>query len=105
LQIGRDKVLIATKVGLDWREGRPLRNASKVRIYREIEDSLGRLHADAIDIYQVHWPDPNTPIEETAQALAERQASKICAIGVSNFSTGQMRAFCGLAPLHTAQPP
>jgi aryl-alcohol dehydrogenase-like predicted oxidoreductase len=95
-EIGRDKVLIATKVGLDWREGQPLRNARKVRIHKEIEDSPRRLRTDAIDIYQVHWPDPNTPIEETARALAERQAGKICAIGVSNFSTGQMRAFRGL---------
>src|SRR6266849_4376595 len=105
-EIGRDKVLIATKVGLDWREGQPFRNASKVRIHREIEDSLRRLRTDIIDIYQVHWPDPNTPIEETAQAMAElHRAGKIRAVGVSNFSTGQMRAFRAVAPLHTAQPP
>jgi aryl-alcohol dehydrogenase-like predicted oxidoreductase len=105
-EIGRDKVLIATKVGLDWREGQPFRNASRVRIHKEIEDSLRRLRTDVIDIYQVHWPDPNTPIEETAQAMAElHQASKIRSIGVSNFSTEQMRAFRAVAPLHTAQPP
>jgi aryl-alcohol dehydrogenase-like predicted oxidoreductase len=66
-----------------------------VRIHKEIEDSLRRLLTDAIDIYQVHWPDPNTPIEETAQALAERQAGKICAIGVSNFSTGRCARLAG----------
>jgi len=105
-EIGRDKVLIATKVGLDWREGQPFRNGSRVRIHKEIEDSLRRLRTDVIDIYQVHWPDPNTPIEETAQAMAElHQAGKIRAIGVSNFSTEQMRAFHAVAPLHTAQPP
>jgi aryl-alcohol dehydrogenase-like predicted oxidoreductase len=105
-EIGRDKVLIATKVGLDWREGQPFRNASRVRIHKEIEDSLRRLRTDVIDIYQVHWPDPNTPIEETAQAMAElHRAGKIRAIGVSNFSTEQMRAFRAVAPLHTAQPP
>jgi aryl-alcohol dehydrogenase-like predicted oxidoreductase len=105
-EIGRDKVLIATKVGLEWREGQPFRNASRVRIHKEIEDSLRRLRTDVIDIYQVHWPDPNTPIEETAQAMAElHQAGKIRAIGVSNFSTEQMRAFHAVAPLHTAQPP
>jgi aryl-alcohol dehydrogenase-like predicted oxidoreductase len=54
----------------------------------------------------VHWPDPNTPIEETARAMAElHQAGKIRAIGVSNFSTEQMHAFRAVAPLHTAQPP
>jgi aryl-alcohol dehydrogenase-like predicted oxidoreductase len=105
-EIGRDKVLIATKVGLDWREGQPFRNASSARIHKEIEDSLRRLRTDVIDIYQVHWPDPNTRIEETAQAMAElHQAGKIRAIGVSNFSTEQMRAFRAVAPLHTAQPP
>jgi len=105
-EIGRDKVLIATKVGLDWREGQPFRNASRVRIHKEIADSLRRLRTDVIDIYQVHWPDPNTPIEETAQAMAElHRAGKIRAIGVSNFSTEQMRAFHAVAPLHTAQPP
>jgi aryl-alcohol dehydrogenase-like predicted oxidoreductase len=105
-EIGRDKVLIATKVGLDWREGQPFRSASRVRIYKEIEDSLRRLRTDAIDIYQVHWPDPNTPIEETAQAMAElHQAGKIRAVGISNFSTEQMHAFRAVAPLHAAQPP
>jgi aryl-alcohol dehydrogenase-like predicted oxidoreductase len=88
-EIGRDKVLIATEVGLDWREGQPFR-----KIHKEIEDSLRRLRRYAIN-YQVHWPDPNTPIEETAQALAERQAAKICAIGVSNFSTGRCARFAG----------
>jgi aryl-alcohol dehydrogenase-like predicted oxidoreductase len=105
-EIGRDKVLIATKVGLDWRDGQPFRNASKVRIHKEVEDSLRRLRTDAIDIYQVHWPDPNTPVEETAQAMAElHRAGKIRAIGVSNFSTEQMDTFRAVAPLHTAQPP
>src|SRR5713101_8351913 len=90
-EIGRHKVLIATKVGLDWREGQPFRNASKVRIHREIEDSLRRLRTDVIDIYQVHWPDPNTPVEETADAMATLfEQGKIRAIGVSNFSPAQM---------------
>jgi len=102
----RQNVVIATKVGLDWRDGQPFRNGSKTRIRKEIEDSLRRLQTDVIDIYQVHWPDTNTPIEETAQALAELyRAGKIRAIGVSNFSPAQMYAFRAVAPLHTAQPP
>jgi aryl-alcohol dehydrogenase-like predicted oxidoreductase len=105
-QVGRDKALIATKAGLDWRDDQPFRNASTERIRQEIEDSLRRLRTDVIDIYQVHWPDPNTPVEETARAMAELyQAGKIRAIGVSNFSTEQMRAFNAVAPLHAAQPP
>src|ERR1019366_1185014 len=102
----RQSVVIATKVCLDWRDGQPFRNGSNARIQKEIEDSLRRLRTDVIDIYQVHWPDPATPIEETAQALAElHRAGKIRAIGVSNFSTTQMDAFRAAAPLHTVQPP
>ena len=102
----RDKAVIATKVGLDWKEGKPFRNASRARIQKEIEDSLRRLKTDVIDIYQVHWPDNSTPIAETADALAQLyRAGKIRAIGVSNFSPAQMEAFRKVAPLHTAQPP
>jgi aryl-alcohol dehydrogenase-like predicted oxidoreductase len=102
----RRNVIIATKVALDWKNGKPFRNASKARIAKEIEDSLRRLRTDVIDIYQVHWPDPNTPIAETAEALAALyKAGKIRAIGVSNFDAAQMEAFRAVAPLHTAQPP
>jgi aryl-alcohol dehydrogenase-like predicted oxidoreductase len=102
----RKRVTIATKVGLDWKDGQPFRNASRTRIHKEIEDSLRRLRTDVIDVYQVHWPDPKLPIEETAAAMADLQrAGKIRAIGVSNFSPAQMDAFRKVAPLHTAQPP
>jgi aryl-alcohol dehydrogenase-like predicted oxidoreductase len=106
-EVGRDKALIATKAGLDWGDDHnPFRNASRARIQKEVEDSLRRLGTDVIDIYQVHWPDPRTPIEETAQAMAGlHRAGKVRAIGVSNFSAEQMRAFSAAAPLHTAQPP
>jgi aryl-alcohol dehydrogenase-like predicted oxidoreductase len=102
----RKRVLIATKAGLSWKDGKPFRDASSKRIHQEIEDSLQRLRTDVIDIYQVHWPDPNTPIEETAGAMADLyRAGKIRAIGVSNFSPAQMEAFRKATPLHTAQPP
>jgi aryl-alcohol dehydrogenase-like predicted oxidoreductase len=102
----RDRVTVATKVGLDWKGDQPFRNASKARIQKEIEDSLRRLRTDVIDIYQVHWPDPKVAIEETAAAMADLQrAGKIRAIGVSNFNPAQMDAFRKVAPLHTAQPP
>jgi aryl-alcohol dehydrogenase-like predicted oxidoreductase len=106
-QDGRRKnAVIATKVGLDWKDAQPFRNASKTRIVKEVEDSLRRLQTDAIDLYQVHWPDPLTPIEETAEAMAALlKAGKIRAIGVSNFSPAQMDAFRAVAPLHSAQPP
>ena len=65
----RSRVLIATKVGLEWEDGKVFRNASRARILREVEDSLRRLRTDYIDIYQVHWPDPLVTIEETAEAM------------------------------------
>jgi aryl-alcohol dehydrogenase-like predicted oxidoreductase len=102
----RKQAVIATKVGLAWKDGKPYRNASKGRIAQEVEDSLRRLRTDVIDIYQVHWPDPHTAIDETAEAMAALyRDGKIRAIGVSNFSPAQMDAFRAVAPLHTAQPP
>ncbi|MGY2725488.1 aryl-alcohol dehydrogenase-like predicted oxidoreductase [Thermostichus sp. OS-CIW-21] len=73
---------------------------------QELEDSLRRLQTDVIDLYQIHWPDPLEPIEETAAFLGQLlQQGKIRAIGVSNFSPEQMDRFRQVAPLHTAQPP
>ena len=102
----RSRVLIATKVGLAWEGGKVFRDASRARIMREVEDSLRRLRTDYIDIYQVHWPDPLVTIEETAGAMdALLRQGKIRAIGVSNFSVGQMEQFRRVAPLHVLQPP
>lgn len=102
----RWKAVIATKVGLDWTNGKPFRNASKARIVAEVENSLRRLRTDVIDLYQVHWPDPRTPIAETAEAVAAlHRDGKIRAVGVSNFSPAQMDQFRKVAPLHAAQPP
>ncbi|HTU69821.1 MAG TPA: aldo/keto reductase [Candidatus Baltobacteraceae bacterium] len=103
----RDRTVIATKVGLVWDEhGNVHRNASAARINEEIDGSLRRLQTDYIDIYQVHWPDPSTPMEETAKAMqALHDAGKIRAIGVSNFSPAQMDEFSRYATLHTLQPP
>lgn len=104
----RNDVVLATKVALEWGDGIDgvVRNATARRIEQEVEDSLRRLRTDTLDIYQVHWPDPKTPMEETAGALQRlHQAGKIRAIGVSNFSPEQCRAFREVAPLHTVQPP
>src|SRR6266446_7073591 len=102
----RAKVQIATKVGLEWRDGKVFRNASNQRIFKEIRDSLSRLRTDYIDLYQVHWPDPLVPIERTAEALGSLyDLGRIRAIGVSNFSVEQMERFRKVAPLHSLQPP
>jgi aryl-alcohol dehydrogenase-like predicted oxidoreductase len=102
----RSRVLIATKAGLEWANGRVYRNASRARILREVEDSLRRLRTDHIDIYQVHWPDPLVTIEETAEAMHTLfSQGKIGAIGVSNFSLDQLKRFRTAAPLHVLQSP
>jgi aryl-alcohol dehydrogenase-like predicted oxidoreductase len=102
----RDKVIIATKVGLSWKDGSLFRDSRPVRIRKEIEDSLRRLRTDAIDLYQVHWPDLESPIADTARTLADlRREGKIRAIGVSNYSPAQMDAFRAVAELDAVQPP
>jgi aryl-alcohol dehydrogenase-like predicted oxidoreductase len=102
----RSRVVIATKVGLEWKNGKVFRNASRRRILREVEDSLRRLRTDYIDIYQVHWPDPLVSIEDTAEAVQTLfDQGKIRAIGVSNFSVAQIERFRRVAKLHVVQPP
>ncbi|TMC27418.1 MAG: aldo/keto reductase [Chloroflexi bacterium] len=102
----RDKVLIATKVGLAWHNRAVYRDSRAARIHQEVEESLGRLRTDVIDLYQVHWPDLETPLEETARALEDlRRHGKIRAIGVSNYSPGQMNHFRAFARLDAVQPP
>ena len=102
----RHKVTIATKVGLAWKDGAVYRDSRPARIRQEIEDSLRRLRTDVIDLYQVHWPDFETPIAETAQTLEDlRREGKIRSIGVSNFSPTQMRMFSADAQLDAVQPP
>lgn len=102
----REGLIISTKAGIEWKDGEVFRNASRDRIFKEVEDSLERLGTDYLDIYHIHWPDPETPIKETAKAMKELyHEGKIRAIGVSNFSPEQMREFNKYAPLHVSQPP
>ncbi len=106
LQGMRNRAVIATKVALDWPDGKVRRNATAARIRTEIEDSLRRLRTDRIDLYQVHWPDPLVPHEETATELERlRREGKILAIGVSNYSPAQMDDFRQRVELATVQPP
>jgi aryl-alcohol dehydrogenase-like predicted oxidoreductase len=66
----RGRVVLATKVGLEWRDGGDVvRNATRERIMKEIAASLRRLRTDHIDIQQVYWLDPLVPVDETAEAL------------------------------------
>ena len=103
---GRERVLVATKAGLEWRAGQVYRNALAERIRAEVEDTLRRLRTDYIDIYQVHWPDPLVPLGETVGVLRQLfEQGAVRAIGVSNFSPEQMEIFRAVAPLHVVLPP
>jgi len=87
----RDKVVIATKCGIVWGEGRRWCDQSGWSIKEEVELSLKRLSTDHIDLYQMHWPDPHTPIAESVAALMDlKREGKIRYMGVSNFSAEQM---------------
>jgi len=75
-------------------------------IRRECEDSLRRLKTDVIDLYQIHWPEPDEDIEEGWMELARLQkAGKVRYIGVSNFSVAQMKRAQAIAPITALQPP
>lgn len=103
----RDQFVIATKGGLrPSPRGGVERDSSPDWIRRGVDDSLNALETDHIDLLQVHWPDPNTPIEDTARTLAElKAAGKIRHVGVSNFDAEQMETFSGVLPVETVQPP
>jgi aryl-alcohol dehydrogenase-like predicted oxidoreductase len=81
-------------------------NLKRDSVMREAEASLKRLHVDAIDLYQIHWPNPEPDIEEGWAALAElKQQGLVRHIGVSNFSVEQLRRISQIAPVETLQPP
>jgi len=67
----RESIILATKVGLDWTNGKIERNSTRQRILQEAWGFAPRLQTDYVDIYQVHWPDPLIPVEETAATLRE----------------------------------
>ena len=103
----RGEVIIATKCGLVWDQQRQLGSrltAASVR--EEAENSLRRLQTDHIDLYQMHWPDPEEEIEEAWATMADLvQEGKVRYIGVSNFSTEQMELLAAMHPIASLQPP
>ncbi|HEX2552605.1 MAG TPA: aldo/keto reductase [Microvirga sp.] len=87
---GRDKVVIATKVGGDMGLGRKCLEKDYIR--QAVEASLKRLRTDYIDLYQSHWDDPDTPVQETLEAYDELvRAGKVRVIGASNYSAARLK--------------
>jgi aryl-alcohol dehydrogenase-like predicted oxidoreductase len=109
IQGRRNEVLVATKCGLLFPKSNnelPPRCLSRESVVRECEDSLRRLRTDVIDVYQCHWPDPETHIHETMDTLNTLlEQGKIRVIGLSNFSCEQMTAAREFGPVHCLQPP
>ena len=120
----REKVVIATKCGMRWdgpenegsdpwpqkdNQGRDVvirKNARPASIMYECEQSLKRLHTDVIDLYQIHWPDTSTPVEDSIGAMVKlKEQGKIRAIGVSNYDVEWLRRTAAVAPLASDQPP
>ncbi len=100
----RRDVCIVTKFGVGYDEMPTRRDSSRARVKASIEKSLQRLQTDHVDIYLVHWPDPDTPLEETMRALDDivRQG-KARYIGVSNFRLAQIEACMRLRPIDVVQ--
>src|SRR5258708_5136982 len=104
---GRERPFIFTKCSMIWDENGNISHSLKAdSLRREAENSLKRLDIDVIDLYQIHWPDPEPEIEEGWSTLAAlKKEGKVRHIGVSNFTVEQMRRAEKIAPVETLQPP
>ena len=102
----RNRPYIFTKCSMVWDEHRQISRSLKAdSIRRECEASLRRLRVETIDLYQIHWPDPEEDIEEGWAAMAALQREgKVRNIGVSNFNVDQMKRALAIAPITSLQP-
>lgn len=102
----RGEALVATKCGLVWDESGQVRRCSRPdSIRREAEASLRRLRTSVIDLYQIHWPDPEVPMAESWGAMVRlREEGKVRWIGVSNYSLEEIQACHAVHPVQSLQP-
>ena len=107
LKTASHKPLVFTKCSMRWHADRSIYRSLKAESVREeLESSLRRLGVETIDLYQIHWPNPETEIEEGWEALAKlREQGKVRWIGVSNFNVEQMKRVQKIAPITSLQPP
>ena len=103
----RDDIYIATKCGMVWDEHENvIRSLKPASIRREVEASLKRLDIETIDLYQIHWPDINTPIEESWNEMAKlKKEGKVRRLGVSNFDVDLMKKCLEIENIDSLQPP
>ncbi|MBA7495032.1 Aldo-keto reductase YhdN [subsurface metagenome] len=103
----RDRPIIATKCSRLWdKDGNPYGCLKKESIRSEVERSLRRLKIEVIDLYQIHWPDPDEDIEEAWSAIKDLiKEGKVRYAGVSNFSVEQIRRIQVIHPVASLQPP
>lgn len=105
-QVPRERVIVATKGGLRVSGDDMLRDSTRHWLRNGLEASLRHLRTDYIDLYQVHWPDEQTPTEETAEALEDFvREGKVRHVGVSNYGPGQMDELGRFGRVETLQPP
>jgi aryl-alcohol dehydrogenase-like predicted oxidoreductase len=102
----RDKVILATKLGVLRIDGEYVRCLNTKIMQRELEDSLRRLETDYFDLYLVHWPDFNNSIDDALEMMVKfKKEGKIRAIGVSNFDTALIQKGIDIADISAVQPP
>ena len=107
LKTASHKPLVFTKCSMRWHDDRTIYRSLKAKsLEEELNNSLRRLGRDTIDLYQIHWPNPEPEIEEGWETLAKfKKQGKIRYIGVSNFSVAQMKRAQKIAPITSLQPP
>jgi aryl-alcohol dehydrogenase-like predicted oxidoreductase len=103
----KNRPFVFTKCSMVWNEHREIGHSLKAEsIRRECEASLRRLRVEALDLYQIHWPDPDADIEEGWATLAAlKKEGKVRNIGLSNFNVAQMKRAQAIAPITSLQPP
>lgn len=101
------KPYVFTKCSMRWHEDRSIFRSLKAKsLEEELHNSLRRLGRESIDLYQIHWPDPEVEIEEGWETLAKfKKQGKVRWIGVSNFKVEQMKRAQKIAPITSLQPP
>ena len=102
-----NRPLVFTKCGIVWNEKRETRRSIEPEsIRKEVEQSLQRLKLDVIDLYQIHWPEPDNLVEAAWTMMAKlKEQGKVRHIGVSNFNVQQMQRAQAIAPITSLQPP